>query len=101
VPERLLTLVGPDDGSKSDVPWWIGFWNGSNASADVTLLPLAVLRLPTVCGADCQQKVKPEAMTLLADGPDFRRILILSDGMCDGGRLAFRIRKWPAARRAS
>jgi hypothetical protein len=32
-------------------------------------------------------------MTLLAEGPDFRRLLILSDGICDGGPLAFRIPK--------
>jgi len=92
VPEGLLVLVGPDDDSKKDVPWWIGFWDGSDASANITLRHLAELKLPAVSG-DCQREIKPEAMTLLEDGSDFRRILILSDGMCDGGPLAFRVSK--------
>jgi uncharacterized protein DUF3616 len=93
VPEGLLVLVGPDDDSKKEVPWWIGFWDGSAASANITLRQLTELKLPTVSGDDCQREIKPEAMTLLADGPGFRRVLILSDGMCDGGPLAFRIPK--------
>jgi Protein of unknown function (DUF3616) len=93
VPEGILVLVGPDDDSKKDVPWWIGFWDGSDANAAITLRHLAELKLPAISGNDCQKEIKPEAMTLLADGPDYRRLLILSDGMCDGGPLAFRIPK--------
>ena len=93
VPEGMLVLVGPDDDSKKDVPWWIGFWDGNDANANITLRQLAELKLPEVNGDGCQKEIKPEAMTLLTDGPDFRRLLILSDGMCDGGPLAFRIRK--------
>jgi len=92
VREGLLVLVGPDDDSKN-VPWWIGFWDGSDAGTHIRLRQLAELKLPAVSGDDCQREIKPEAMTLLADGPDFRRVLILSDGMCDGGPLAFRIPK--------
>ena len=93
VPEGFLILIGPDDDSKENIPWWIGFWDGSDARADITVRQLAELELPVVSGDDCQKEIKPEAMTLLADGPDFRRVLILSDGMCDGGPLVFRIRK--------
>jgi hypothetical protein len=93
VPEGLLVLVGPDDDSKKGIPWWIGFWDGSDASASIKLKPLAELKLPAVTGDDCQKEIKPEAMTLLVDGPDFYRVLILSDGMCDGGPLTFRIPK--------
>jgi hypothetical protein len=93
VPEGLLVLVGPDDDSKKDVPWWIGFWDGSDASGTITLRALAELKLPVPSGDECQREIKPEAMTMLADGPDFRRLLILSDGMCDGGPLVFRIQK--------
>ena len=93
VPEGLLVLVGPDDDSKQGVPWWIGFWDGNDANANITLRQLAELKLPEVDGHGCQKEIKPEAMTLLTDGPDFRRLLILSDGMCDGGPQAFRIRK--------
>jgi hypothetical protein len=28
---------------------------------------------------------------MLDDGPNFRRLLILSDGMCDGGGMSFRL----------
>lgn len=92
VREGLLVLVGPDDDSKK-VPWWIGFWDGSGAGPDIALRPLAELNPPEAKGGDCQKEIKPEAMTLLDDGPGFRRLLILSDGMCDGGPLAFRIPK--------
>jgi hypothetical protein len=36
---------------------------------------------------------KPEAMTLLEDGTEFYRLLILSDSMCDGGPMSFVIPK--------
>jgi hypothetical protein len=38
-------------------------------------------------------EIKPEVFTMLEDGPAFRRLLILSDGMCDGGAMLFKIRK--------
>lgn len=93
VPEGLLVLVGPDDDSKENIPWWIGFWDGNDAGGEIKLRPLAELKLPEVGGHACHEEVKPEAMTLLTDGPDFRRILILSDGLCDGGPLSYRIPK--------
>jgi len=93
VPEGLLVLVGPDDDSKENVPWWIGFWDGKDDGGKIDLRPLAELKLPKVDGHACHEEIKPEAMTLLTDGPDFRRILILSDGLCDGGPLSYRIPK--------
>jgi hypothetical protein len=97
VPEGILVLVGPDDDSKKDVPWWIGIWDDSDANPKGALRPLAELRLPPISGDDCQREIKPEAMTVLDDGPEFRRMLILSDGMCDGGPLAFLIPQRPAS----
>ena len=91
VPEGLLVLLGPDDDSKEGVPWWIGFWDGNDAGGEIELKPLAELKLPKVGGHACHKEIKPEAMTLLTDGPDFRHILILSDGLCDGGPLSYRI----------
>jgi hypothetical protein len=41
----------------------------------------------------CDKELKPEAIALLEDGSDFRRLLVLSDGMCDGGPISFRIPK--------
>lgn len=93
VPEGILVLVGPDDDSQDGIPWWIGFWDGRDTANKIDLRPLAELILPAVSGKGCQKEIKPEAMTLLADGPDFRRVLILSDGLCDGGPLAFVVPK--------
>jgi hypothetical protein len=38
-------------------------------------------------------EIKPEAFTMRDDGPNFRRLLILSDGMCNGGGMSFKIPK--------
>jgi hypothetical protein len=92
VPEGLLLLIGPDDDSKN-VPWRIAFWDSSEVTSNIVPRPLAELTLPAVTGKDCQKEMKPEALTLIEDGKDFRRVLILSDGMCDGGPLIFRIPK--------
>ena len=40
---------------------------------------------------ECDKELKPEALTLLEETADQYRLLILSDGMCDGGPLAFKI----------
>ena len=32
-------------------------------------------------------------MTILEEGNDFYRLLILSDGMCDGGPMSFPVQK--------
>jgi Protein of unknown function (DUF3616) len=93
VPEGLLVLIGPDDDSKAGIPWWIGFWDGTDSGGRITVRPLAELGLPPIDHSDCRKEFKPEAMTLLEDGGSFRRLLILSDGLCDGGPLAFKIPK--------
>jgi hypothetical protein len=58
---------------------------------------LATLNLDGVPPRPCPSRDttdrKPEAMTLLEDGSDFYRLLILSDGMCDGGPMSFVIPK--------
>lgn len=92
VKEGLLVLVGPDDDSQ-DVPYWIGFWDLTDTDGNIKLRPLAELLLPKLIADDCHEEIKPEAMTLLADEPNHRRILILSDGLCDGGPMSFRIPK--------
>jgi hypothetical protein len=99
VPDGILILEGPDDDSPA-VDWHITFWNG-NEESNNTVAPvipiitkdLAILDLSKVQLSDCDEELKPEAMTLLEDGANFRRILILSDGMCDGGPMSFQIDK--------
>jgi hypothetical protein len=69
-------------------------WDGS-ASKDPK--PLAALDLsgvqPRPCPSSASTDRKPEAMAVLEEGDDFYRLLILSDGMCDGGPMSFRVQK--------
>lgn len=37
----------------------------------------------------CDKELKPEAMMVLEETPVAYKLLVLSDGLCDGGPLAF------------
>src|SRR4029077_209769 len=99
-PEGILLLLGPDDDKKNNeagaASWRIALWNGSGSQNEVMKLhPLAELNLKDVKAGPCgktkkEGDVKPEAMTLLESGSEFYRLLILSDGMCDGGPMSFK-----------
>ncbi len=92
VPDGILLLIGPDDDSAGAVGWKVSFWDGRQpAGGMIAIRDLARLKPPGK-GA-CDAEVKPEAMALLEDGPGFRSLLILSDGMCDGGPHVYRIPK--------
>ena len=94
VPEGLLLLIGPDDDSRDTVGWSIAFWDGAGSEgAMINPKILAHLVVPPIRNNGCDKEIKPEALALLEDGPDFRRVLVLSDGMCDGGPMVFRIPK--------
>ena len=94
VEDGFLLLAGPDDSrSSADVPWTLHLWNGQ-AAAGVTLLPaLATLDTRGVTRRPCDKEIKPEGITLLAQTAAAYRVLVLSDGMCDGGPLTFTIRR--------
>lgn len=96
VPEGILILEGPDDDSPP-VDWRLAFWDGTATGTGpviaITPKDLATLDLTKVTLGICDKEMKPEAIALLEDGSDFRRILVLSDGMCDGGPISFRIPK--------
>jgi hypothetical protein len=96
VSDGFLILIGPDDDS-ADVGWSIAFWDGSGGDDAVTapVVPkmMANLDLREVSLSSCDKELKPEAIAMLEDGSDFRRVLVLSDGMCDGGPMSFRIMK--------
>jgi hypothetical protein len=97
VSDGILLLIGPDDDSK-DMDWSVALWNGSGSPAtSITPKVLANLDLHGVSPRPCKQgdkgDVKPEAFTIIEDGAEFRRLLILSDGMCDGGAMSFKIPK--------
>lgn len=94
----FLLLAGPDDdpATKKSVGWTISWWDGMS----VTPKPLAALDVSgvklrkltqgenRVCA---DEKLKPEAMTVLDETPLAYKLLVLSDGMCDGGALTFTV----------
>ena len=93
----FLLLTGPDDSpSNRDVGWTISWWDGKAASSDAAVVTprlLAVLDLSSVKLRKCDDDIKPEAITVLEETPQAYKLLVLSDGMCDGGPLAFTIQR--------
>ncbi|MCJ7799361.1 MAG: DUF3616 domain-containing protein [Polaromonas sp.] len=87
----LLLLAGPDDSRASQgAGWVVAWWDGQPAAGRVVQPKfLAALDLGGVKLRKCDQELKPEAMTVLEETPAAYRLLVLSDGMCDGGPLAF------------
>lgn len=92
VPGGMLLLAGPDDGaSHQGMGWSIWWWDTKNSTAVVTPKLLAELDLRSVQTRKCDKELKPEALTVLAENPQAYRVLVLSDGMCDGGAMAFTV----------
>lgn len=86
VNKGFLLLVGPDDSPSSQkAPFGIWHWDGKSAHAkNIAQLDTSQVRL-----RKCDKELKPEALTVLEETPQAYRLLVLSDGMCDGGALAF------------
>jgi hypothetical protein len=93
VEDGILILAGPDDdASSSDADWIVALWDGKGAGhSAVEPKVLAQLDLAAVKLRHCDKELKPEALTLLRPPTDHYHLLILSDGMCDGGPLEFKI----------
>ncbi|MEO6320478.1 MAG: DUF3616 domain-containing protein [Polaromonas sp.] len=88
----FLLLAGPDDSSASqDVGWVVAWWDGKAATSVVQPRLLAALDLRDVKLRQCDKELKPEAITVLEETPAAYKLLVLSDGLCDGGALAFTI----------
>ena len=89
----LLLLGGPDDdaGSQTTVAWTVSWWDGKSSPNVVQPKRLATLDLSGVKLRACDEKIKPEALTVLAETPQAYQLLVLSDGLCDGGPLSFTI----------
>jgi hypothetical protein len=89
VGDDLLLLVGPDD-RESDQPYGLVLWNataGARWSRDLDLAGLPGDR-PALDGCT-DKEIKPEAVSVVDPAADPWRILILSDGLCDGGPMWF------------
>ena len=92
VSDGVLLLAGPDDGSVSKgIDWQIFWWDGQSAKALVRPKPLTLLDVSGVKLRSCDDTLKPEAITVLEETPTAYKLLVLSDGMCDGGALAFTV----------
>ncbi|MDR4306346.1 DUF3616 domain-containing protein [Chelatococcus sambhunathii] len=93
VKDGVLLLVGPDDDTRDDDPqpwptWRLLLWDGESPVAQ----PIGEFDLSGVKPrklAGCKDKhAKLEAMAA-TDQPNGWRIVMLSDGLCDGGPLWF------------
>lgn len=93
VKDGILVLAGPDDDKASESrPWIVALWDGKSSGENaVEPRALAQLDLTGVKLRKCDKELKPEALAVLEDTATQYRVVILSDGMCDGGPLAFRI----------
>jgi uncharacterized protein DUF3616 len=91
VKDGILVLAGPDDDADNkNKSYRIALWDGKSGSRKAaTPKTLAQLDLEKIKLRDCDKETKPEALAVLEDSPKRYRIMILSDGMCDGGPLLF------------
>ena len=85
----FLLLAGPDDerASQTTVGFSVWFWDGRSPQARA----LAQLDTRQVSLRSCDKEVKPEALTVLQETAKGYQLLVLSDGLCDGGALVFTV----------
>lgn len=94
VSDGLLLLAGPDDDDVSHSAGWAVFWwDGKPDQSVIQPRLLATLDLSQVRLRKCDETLKAEALTLLGESSTTYELLVLSDGMCDGGAMAFNISK--------
>jgi hypothetical protein len=95
VKDGFLVLTGPDDDTRKEQPLsTVLFWDGKDfAGAVIQPKVLAQIDVSQARRPKCDKETKPEALALLAEGPTDYSVLVLSDGMCDGGALLFRLRR--------
>ena len=95
VSDGILVLAGPDDDKKNkNVGWIVARWRAQDASDAIGQpKPLAQLDLSGVKKRPCDDEDrKPEGLAVIDDRPgEPYRVVIFSDGMCDGGPLDFTI----------
>jgi hypothetical protein len=109
VDDGLLILAGPDDADTKTPPdWTVSWWDAKPSGPGATeaafdaaksnpaALPpvraprtLATLDLRSIKLRGCDQEVKPEAINVLQSDARRYRLLVLSDGLCDGGARVF------------
>jgi hypothetical protein len=93
VKDGILVLAGPDDDKDNkNKSYRVALWDGKKGNRKaVEPKMLAELDLKKIELRDCDKETKPEALAVLEDSRRRYRIMILSDGRCDGGPLLFGI----------
>jgi hypothetical protein len=93
VRDGILVLAGPDDDpANCDRGWILALWNGvARDGSTVEPKRLAKLDLSEVKRRGCDKELKPEALAVIRDDDRALDLVIMSDGMCDGGPLKFSI----------
>jgi hypothetical protein len=97
----FLLLTGPDGDEKNEstVNWKIDWWDGKSVTpktlAQLDLSGLKKTRTLQDGKRECKDndERKPEAITMLDETPKAYKLLILSDGMCDGGAMTFTVNR--------
>lgn len=88
--DSILLLIGPDDfDAGASAVWQVSEWKLGAATQPRVLATLDVRKQDI--GDACFEALKPEALAILDQSPSRFRILVLSDGVCDGGPLVFEI----------
>ncbi|MBC7548705.1 MAG: DUF3616 domain-containing protein [Polaromonas sp.] len=90
----FLLLAGPDDerASQKTVDFSVWFWDGRQAPGQPgTARALATLDTRQINLRSCDKEIKLEALTVLQETAFGYQVLVLSDGLCDGGALVFTV----------
>jgi len=94
VSNGVLILAGPDDDPASQhQDWAVYWWDGQANQTLVQPRLLARLDLGAVKLRSCDAEIKPEVLTVLQEDSKTYQLLLLSDGLCDGGPLVFTLAK--------
>lgn len=92
VRDGFLLLTGPDDDpAQQNTGWTVVWWDGKHTPDTKNLRTLAALDLSGVTLRPCDKEIKPEALAVLGETPQTYTLLVLSDGVCDGGPLRFTV----------
>ena len=88
----FLLLTGPDDDpAQQNTGWTVVWWDGKHTPDTKNLRTLAALDLSGVTLRPCDKEIKPDALAVLGETPQTYTLLVLSDGVCDGGPLRFTV----------
>lgn len=88
----ILLLLGPDDHEAGvSAVWKVAEWK-PGATAKPQVLAVLDVRKQDI-GKACFEALKPEALAIVDESSKHFRVVVLSDGVCDGGPLIFDVSK--------